>query len=291
MGGVILVTSPNSRRLALFFGVLGLAGIALSVSIRVTEFGVLTLASVYMFSPLVAAVVVCLVHDISFASVGVRLGRPRWLVVAALVALPLVVLTLAIALAVPGVGFDPTIDPLPGVTLPGGVLGVVAMFGVVLALGATVNAVFAFGEEFGWRGYLLWELAPLGFWRATGAIGAIWGLWHAPAIVAGYNFPSYPFVGVFVMMLAGMALSPVYTYLVLRAKSVFAAALLHGVFNGSAGLVIAFAVTKGPIQRELIASPVGLAGILAFGLAAVVIAVRGTPELSRSRLFESSARP
>lgn len=284
------MSSPDSHRLALFLAILVLAAIALTVAIRVTELGVATLASVYMFSPLIAGVVVCVIHDIPFASVGVRLGRPRWLVVAALVALPLVVLTLAIALTIPGIGFDPTIDPLPGVTLPGGVLGVVAMFGVILALGATVNAVFAFGEEFGWRGYLLWELAPLGFWRATGAIGAIWGLWHAPAIIAGYNYPSYPFVGVFVMILVGMAFSPVYTYLVFRAKSVFAAVLLHGVFNGSAGLVIAFAVTESPIQRELIASPVGLAGILAFGLLAVVIAVRGTPELSRSRLFESSAR-
>lgn len=287
---MIVVSRPDLRRLSLFFAILVVAAIALTVAIRVTEFGVLTLASAYMFSPLVAGVVVCLIHDIPFASVGVRLGRPRWLVVAGLVALPLVGLTLAIALAVPGVGFDPTADPLPGVTLPGGVLGLVAMFGIVLALGATVNAVFAFGEEFGWRGYLLWELAPLGYWRATVAIGAIWGLWHAPAIVAGYNFPSYPFVGVFVMMLAGMALSPVYTYLVIRAKSVFAAALLHGVFNGSAGIVIAFAATESPMLGELIASPVGLAGILAFGLAAVVIAVRGAPELSRSRLFESTLR-
>lgn len=286
-GGVITVPSPDSRRLGLFFGNLVLAAVTISIALRVTGLDLTTLASVYMFSPLVAGAVVCVVHGISFGSVGFRFGRPRWLVAAVLIALPLVGLTFLIAIAVPGVGYNPAADPLPGLSLPGGVLGVLAMFGLILAIGSTVNAVFAFGEEFGWRGYLLWELAPWGFWPATVAIGAVWGLWHAPIIVAGYNFPSYPLVGVVVMMLAGIALSPVYTYLVIRAKSVIAAALLHGVFNGSAGLVIAFAVAEGSLRRELIASPVGLAGIVAFGLAAVLIAISGAPELSRTRLFES----
>lgn len=106
---------------------------------------------------------------------------------AAVGALPLVGLTLLLAVAVPGVGFDPIVDPMPGLALPSGFGGVVATFALVLGLGATVNAVFAFGEEFGWRGYLLWELAPWGFWRASFAIGVVWGLWHAPIIVAGYR--------------------------------------------------------------------------------------------------------
>lgn len=287
---MITVPAPDSRRLGSFFGILVLAAATISVALRVTEYGLTTLTSVYMFSPLVAGAVVCVVHGISFRAVGFRFGRARWLLAAVLIALPLVGLTFLIAIGVPGVGYNPTADPLPGVPLPGGGLGVLAMFGLILAVGSTVNAVFAFGEEFGWRGYLLWELAPWGFWPATVSIGGVWGLWHAPIIVAGYNFPSYPLVGVVVMTVAGIALSPVYTYLVIRAESVVAAALLHGVFNGSAGLVIAFAVAEGSLRRELIASPVGLAGIVAFGLAAVLIAVRGAPELSRNRLFDSSER-
>jgi membrane protease YdiL (CAAX protease family) len=186
-----------------------------------------------------------------------------------------------LSIAVPGVGFDPTVEVLPGIDLPPGILGIAATFGLVLLLGTTVNAVFAMGEEFGWRGYLLWELAPLGFWRASIAIGAIWGLWHAPIIVAGYNYPSFPYIGVLAITVACLSVSPVYTYLVIKAESVLAAALLHGVFNGSAGIVIAFAVTDTPVLEELVASPVGAAGVLAFGLASIGIALTGTPSLSR----------
>jgi len=282
-------TAPDTGRLAVFVGVLVvLAGAVVGVA-RLVDVSVVTLAPAYMFTPMVAGLAVCFGRNVSLASVGVSAPRTRWFVAAAVGALPLVGLTLALAVAVPGVAFDPSVDPVPGVPLPGGVLGVVATFGLVLGLGVTVNALFAFGEEFGWRGYLLWELAPLGFWRASALVGLVWGLWHAPIIAAGYNFPSFPLVGVGVMTAACLSLSPVYTYAVVRAGSVFAAAVLHGVFNGSAGIVVAYAVAEEAALTELVASPVGLAGIVAFGLAAAGIALTGTPTLSRG--FADGERP
>ncbi|NHN48303.1 CPBP family intramembrane metalloprotease [Halostella sp. JP-L12] len=275
------MADPDRGRLGLFFGVLvslaaGFVAFSLLADVRMV-----TLAALYMFTPMVAGLVVCLVRGVPLSTVGLRVGRARWLAVAALVALPLVAIALAVAVAVPGVAFDPSVDPLPGVALPSGPLGVAATFGIALALGATVNAVFAFGEEFGWRGYLLWELAPLGFWKASTVIGVVWGLWHAPIILDGYNYPSFPVVGVAAMTVACVAFSPLYTYLVLQAESVLAAALLHGVFNGSAGLVVAHAVGDGAALEELVASPVGVAGVVAFGLAAAGIAAVGAPSLTR----------
>ncbi len=41
------------------------------------------------------------------------------------------------------------------------------------------------GEEFAWRGFIQTKLAPLGFWRASAAIGAFWSLWHIPLAI-GY---------------------------------------------------------------------------------------------------------
>jgi membrane protease YdiL (CAAX protease family) len=283
------MTSPDRSRLRLFVGILVVFAIALHLVSRVAEISPIALAPAYMFSPMVAGLVVCIRRDVPLTSAGLRLGRVRWLVVAALIALPLVGLTLAVAVAIPGVGFDPTANPAPGLELPSGFLGVLATFGLVLGLGITVNAIFAFGEEFGWRGYLLWELAPWGFWKASFAIGALWGVWHAPVILAGYNYPSFPVIGVVTMTIACLSFSPVYTYLVVRAKSVIAAALLHGVFNGSAGLVIAYAVTDGAVLSELIASPVGVAGVIAFGLAAAGIAVSRSPSLTREFAHEQAA--
>ena len=273
--------SLDKGRLGLFVGILVISPGVLLVVARLTNLSPIALAPVYMFSPLLAGLIVCWRRDVSLRAVGLRIGRPRWLAVAAIGALPLVGLTLLLAIAVPGVGFEPTVDVLTGVDLPPGIFGVVATFGLVLGLGTTVNAVFALGEEFGWRGYLLWELAPLGFWRASLAIGMIWGLWHAPVIVAGYNYPSFPYVGVLAITIACISFSPVYTYLVLKAESVLAAAFLHGVFNGSAGIVIAFAVTDSPALGELVASPVGMAGIVAFGIAGLGIALSGPPDLAR----------
>lgn len=199
--GVIGMSSPDRTRLTLFFGILVVFAIDLHIVSRIAEISPIALAPAYMFSPMIAGLVVCFRRDISLSDVGLRIGRVRWLVVAAVVALPLVGLTLLLAVVIPGVSFDPAVDPTPGLELPAGLLGVVAVFGLVLGLGATVNAIFAFGEEFGWRGYLLWELAPWGFWKASFAIGAVWGLWHAPIIVAGYNYPSFSIIGVGAMML------------------------------------------------------------------------------------------
>jgi membrane protease YdiL (CAAX protease family) len=283
------MTSPDRSRLRLFIGILVVFAVGLHLVSRVGEISPIALAPAYMFSPMVAGFVVCVRRDVPLASAGLRLGRVRWLVVAALIALPLVGLTLAVAVAVPGVGFDPTANPTPGLELPSGFLGVLATFGLVLGLGTTVNAIFAFGEEFGWRGYLLWELAPWGFWKASFAIGALWGVWHAPVIVAGYNYPSFPVIGVVAMTIACLSFSPVYTYLVIRAESVIAAAFFHGVFNGSAGLVIAYAVTDGAVLSELVASPVGVAGVIAFGLAAAGIAVSRSPSLTRGFAHDQAA--
>ena len=57
-----------------------------------------------------------------------------------------------------------------------------------LAAGLTVNGLFAFGEEYGWRGVLADELRPLGLARASLLTGVLWGLWHAPIIILGHNY-------------------------------------------------------------------------------------------------------
>lgn len=85
---------PDTRRLRLSVGLLALAALALHVGARVVAISPITLAPVYMFSPLVAGLVVSWRHGIQFSTVGLRRGRPRWLAVAALGALPLVGLTL-----------------------------------------------------------------------------------------------------------------------------------------------------------------------------------------------------
>jgi len=275
----------DAARLARFFGSLAVLAAGFVAVGRVAEVRLVALAPPYMFTPAIAAGVTVLTTDASRRDVGARIGRLRWHLAAVVTALALVGVALVVAVAVPEVTFDASADPTPGLALPTGALGVVALAGIAVGAGVTVNALFALGEELGWRGYLLWELAPLGFWRASGLVGLAWGLWHAPIILDGYNYPSFPLVGVVVMTAATVAFSPVYTFVVVRARSVLAAGFFHGVFNAAAGVLLAYAVTADPVRRELVASPVGAAGIGAFVLAAVVIGIGGTPTLDRATIW------
>jgi membrane protease YdiL (CAAX protease family) len=57
-----------------------------------------------------------------------------------------------------------------------------------VGVAALFLAVLTFGEEYGCRGYLLPKLLPLGEVKAAVIVGLIWGLWHAPLLLAGLNF-------------------------------------------------------------------------------------------------------
>jgi membrane protease YdiL (CAAX protease family) len=127
-----------------------------------------------------------------------------------------------------------------------------------LIAGLTVNAVAGFGEELGWRGLLLRELEGVGFWKSSFLIGVIWGLWHAPLIAQGHNYPEHPWIGVFVMTVFTVLLSPLMAFVTLRANSVIAAAIFHGTLNAVAGLPL-IVVTGG---SDLTIGMTGLAGLI-----------------------------
>ncbi len=81
---------------------------------------------------------------------------------------------------------------------PALVVAIQAVF--AFTLGALFNTLFGLGEELGWRGYLLPGLLGLGQWRAILVSGVIWGVWHAPIILQGHNYPEHPVPGVFMMV-------------------------------------------------------------------------------------------
>ena len=112
------------------------------------------------------------------------------------------------------------------------------LFAIVLA--PFINVLFALGEELGWRGFLLPNLMPLGQWKAILISGAIWGIWHAPAIMQGHNYPGYPVLGGFMMIIFCILLGTIFSWMYLNTKSPWVAALAHGSVNAVAGLPILF---------------------------------------------------
>jgi membrane protease YdiL (CAAX protease family) len=101
---------------------------------------------------------------------------------------------------------------------------------LVIALPVTL---FTFGEEYGWRGYLLPRLLPLGEIRASVLLGVIWGVWHLPLLLAGLNYPGVNiWLAILVFTFVTVALSFTYTWFyVASSGSVLVAAVFHASTN------------------------------------------------------------
>ncbi len=126
------------------------------------------------------------------------------------------------------------------IPLPTGALIVIQL--AALPLAAFVNLIPALGEELGWRGWLLPKLMPLGTLPALLVTGLIWGLWHAPLVLLGYNYPDAPgWLGLTAMVAMCVLVGAVFGWLRLRSGSVWPAALAHAAFNGAGGTYLLFA--------------------------------------------------
>lgn len=131
-----------------------------------------------------------------------------------------------------------------------------------LLMAPVLNALFTFGEEFGWRAYLLPKLMPLGGRKAALISGVIWGVWHWPVILMGYNYgfdyPGAPWLGLLGMVWFTVMLGIIISWLTLRSGSVWPAVIAHAAGNGI-GAIGMFAVI-GYANPLLGPSPVGFIG-------------------------------
>jgi len=138
------------------------------------------------------------------------------------------------------------------------------ILGQGMIAGISINAIAGFGEELGWRGFLLKQFSNMSFLKASLVIGFIWGIWHAPLILMGHNYPHHPQIGVLMMVVWCILLTPIFIYITLKAKSVIAASILHGTLNGVAGISIMFIKGGNDIT-------VGITGLSGFIALAVII--------------------
>ncbi len=102
---------------------------------------------------------------------------------------------------------------------------------VTLLVAPFINTLFAFGEELGWRGYLLPKLLPLGKVRAYLLLGIIWGFWHLPLVLSGFMYPGYPIIGMVLFTLLTIGFGVYLSELTLRYRSSILAGWGHGIFN------------------------------------------------------------
>src|SRR5690554_817550 len=141
-----------------------------------------------------------------------------------------------------------------------------------------VNAIPAMGEEIGWRGFLQARLLPLGQWPAVLITGVVWGLWHAPVVLLGYNYPGQnPFVALLLMVVFTTLVSVLLGWLTLRSGTVWTAGIAHGFINGAAGLPVLL-LAAGSSYDNLTGSLLGYPGWIVMAIAIVaLVALRKWP--------------
>ena len=172
-----------------------------------------------MWCPGVSALATRLVFQHDVRGEGWRPGSPRWLVLAWV--LPIGYATVAYGTV--------WLTGLGRLDLGRFQTGVVTF----VLLGSLQSLLSATGEELGWRGFLVPELArTMSLGRTAIVSGAIWAAWHVPLILfADYNSgtPGWYAVPCFAVMVVAIAFPM--AWLRLRSGSVWPAAILHASHN------------------------------------------------------------
>ena len=252
--------------LAIAYGLIWAAGLALYLSgYIVASFSGAApwLVSTCMFIPLVATLICQKTSkEPLLRNVGISWKVNRWWFFGWLTFPIVTLLTLLFTDWISGIDTHTEVMQALCESMPIGPAGAVAftLLSGMLA-GVTINALFAFGEEVGWRGYLLKQFEGRSFLGTAVVIGIIWGLWHAPLILMGHNYPQHPQWGVLMMVVLCIPMSFIIQYFRVKSGSVIVAAIMHGTCNGVAGLTMVFlSLDK---YNDLIDGACGLAGILA----------------------------
>lgn len=239
-------------------------------------------AAIYMFFPLVCALVIQIIKKEKLGSTGLLKFKIKWSwLVAWLLPVVIVAATIIVNSLLDGCELKFHMPPIPGMEnlSPEDMAKISAMQNpkviIITTLvsglfaGITINAIAAFGEEYGWRNYLVSALKGRNFWVACLFIGVVWGFWHFPLILMGHNYFVHRTAGVFMMVAMCLVMTPIELYLVLKAKSVYPAAIFHGTVNALSGATMLF-ISGG---SDLINGVAGLSGIITMAVVTLILFV------------------
>lgn len=138
-----------------------------------------------------------------------------------------------------------------------GSFGIDAKYVLLVPISSIINGTIvsfaAFGEEGGWRGYMMPKLTKLlGIKKAVLIGGIIWGLWHAPLTCVGHNFgtdyPGFPYLGILLMCIFCTLEGILLTFVTVKSGSIWPAAIMHAVNNTNPSVLQLFTNTERALE-------------------------------------------
>lgn len=239
-----------------------------------------------MIVPAVCSILTRLITKEGFSQMLLRpkfKGHMRYYAMGAYLPFLLILLGAAVYFLIFPSSFDITASAMSSSLLASGVpaqqLQLVIILQIVqgVVLGPFINLIFTMGEELGWRGYLLPRLVhDVGAGKAMLISGLIWGAWHAPMIALGHNYgidyPLAPWLGIVMMILFCVSLGCILSFVTLKAKSAWPAAMGHSMINAIAALPVYFCIAPNVLVGP---SSTGIIGMSAIIGAAVICFIKG----------------
>lgn len=147
-------------------------------------------------------------------------------------------------------------------------------FGFAFVEQLVPSLVFAFGEEWGWRGYLEPRLAAAGLPPAKRhlVVGVVWAVWHVPYILAlGSQYSTLPLaLQLPLFHVAVVAMAFIWGPLRTTTDSAWPAILGHGIANAVAFPLLNPALLTIEAPLWFAARPEGLLTLLGLSVAAIV---------------------
>lgn len=169
---------------------------------------------------------------------GIRLKDKNWIFFMLALFLPWIYMELgnALTLLLSPNAFDPHEPELLG--LEDNERAIVYIQPIAAIVSGMTVSFAAFGEEAGWRGYMMPKMIKLwGVGKAVVIGGILWGVWHWPLTFIGHNFGigyfGYPFTGFAGMCIMCVFMGIILTFLTYRSGSIWPAAILHAISNNS----------------------------------------------------------
>ncbi len=300
-------SSVDTRRILIFlafaFGIAWLTGLAVYLTGGMQKglqiapgvpLAVLLVAGPYMWAPALGNIFTRLItregwRDTSLRA-NFRRGWPYWVVAWFLPAILTIAGGALFFLLFPQY-FDPQLTQVKPMMGNSPALASLTPWTVVLIetvqaalIAPIINSIATFGEEFGWRAYLMPKLLPLGWRKSMLLIGLIWGVWHWPVIFMGYeygfNYAGYPWVGPLLFIWVTFSFGVILGWLALRGRSVWPAVIGHSAINGIAALAILAA--KGTPNVLLGPAPIGVIGLAGYSIVALAMFLSNPVKAART---------